>query len=205
MQSGGGATTIPRTPRVPRRSRRAESGRYRRRPFTRLAKALVIGGMVLIGRLQIIPAWTPQTTGERRGRWGLGRECRCWRRGLLWVGPARPCRGWGSERLERAVAGLDGAQRYPAPEMMRGLGRVVVFDQRWHGQGISSPRFLLEDCAGDVAALADALGVDTLVPAGNSMGSLVAQLVWYRHRERLDRLVLGAAAHPRRCARRRGP
>ena len=24
-----------------------------------------------------------------------------WRRGLLWVGPARPCRGWGSERLGR--------------------------------------------------------------------------------------------------------
>jgi pimeloyl-ACP methyl ester carboxylesterase len=83
---------------------------------------------------------------------------------------------------------------YPALEMMRGLGRVVVFDQRWHGQGISSPRFLLEDCADDVAALADALGIDTFVPVGYSMGSLVAQLVWYRHRERLDGLVLGAAA-----------
>ncbi len=83
---------------------------------------------------------------------------------------------------------------YPALQMMRGFGRVVVFDQRWHGQGISSPRFLLEDCADDVAALADALGVDTFVPVGYSMGSLVAQLVWYRHRERLDGLVLGAAA-----------
>ncbi|OBH90192.1 alpha/beta fold hydrolase [Mycobacterium sp. E2733] len=83
---------------------------------------------------------------------------------------------------------------YPALEMMREFGRVVVFDQRWHGQGISSPRFLLEDCADDVAALADALGVDTFVPVGYSMGSLVAQLVWYRHRERLDGLVLGAAA-----------
>jgi 3-oxoadipate enol-lactonase len=83
---------------------------------------------------------------------------------------------------------------YPALEMMRGFGRVVVFDQRWHGRGISSPRFLLEDCADDVAALADALGVDTFVPVGYSMGSLVAQLVWYRHRERLDGLVLGAAA-----------
>ena len=83
---------------------------------------------------------------------------------------------------------------YPALEMMRRFGRVVVFDQRWHGQGISSPRFLLEECADDVAALADALGVDTFVPVGYSMGSLVAQLVWYRHRERLDGLVLGAAA-----------
>jgi pimeloyl-ACP methyl ester carboxylesterase len=82
---------------------------------------------------------------------------------------------------------------YPVLEMMRGFGRVVVFDQRWHGQGISAPRFLLEDCADDVAALADALGVETFVPVGYSMGSAVAQLVWRRHPQRLDGLVLGAA------------
>lgn len=82
---------------------------------------------------------------------------------------------------------------YPALEMMRGFGRVVVFDQRWHGQGISAPRFLLEDCADDVAALADALDVGTFVPVGYSMGSAVAQLVWRRHPHRLDGLVLGAA------------
>jgi 3-oxoadipate enol-lactonase len=82
---------------------------------------------------------------------------------------------------------------YPVLEMMRGFGRVVVFDQRWHGQGISAPRFLLEDCADDVAALADALGVETFVPVGYSMGSAVAQLIWRRHPHRLDGLVLGAA------------
>jgi 3-oxoadipate enol-lactonase len=82
---------------------------------------------------------------------------------------------------------------YPALEMMRGFGRVVVLDQRWHGQGISAPRFLLEDCADDVAALADALGVDKFIPVGYSMGSAVAQLVWRRHPGRLDGLVLGAA------------
>lgn len=82
---------------------------------------------------------------------------------------------------------------YPVLEMMRGFGRVVVFDQRFHGHGISSPRFLLEDCADDVAALADALGVETFVPVGYSMGSAVAQLVWRRHPQRLDGLVLGAA------------
>jgi pimeloyl-ACP methyl ester carboxylesterase len=82
---------------------------------------------------------------------------------------------------------------YPALKMMREFGRVVVFDQRWHGQGISTPRFLLEDCADDVAALADALGVEKFVPVGYSMGSAVAQLVWRRHAQRLDGLVLGAA------------
>jgi diacylglycerol O-acyltransferase len=83
---------------------------------------------------------------------------------------------------------------YPSLQVMRRFGRVVVFDQRWHGSGIASPRFLLEDCADDVAALADELGVETLIPVGFSMGSLVSQLVWKRHRDRVDALVLCAAA-----------
>jgi 3-oxoadipate enol-lactonase len=82
---------------------------------------------------------------------------------------------------------------YPALDMVRQFGRVVVFDQRCHGQGISPPRLLLEDCADDVAALADALGIPSFVPIGYSMGSLIAQLVWKRHRERVDGLVLCAA------------
>lgn len=82
---------------------------------------------------------------------------------------------------------------YPALAQLREFGRVVVLDQRGHGQGIATPRFLLEDCADDVAALADVLGVETFVPVGYSMGSLVAQLVWKRHRSRVDGLVLCAA------------
>ena len=83
---------------------------------------------------------------------------------------------------------------YPALDTVREFGRVVVFDQRCHGQGISPPRMLLEDCADDVAALAVALDIGSFVPVGYSMGSLVAQLVWRRHRERVDGLVLCAAA-----------
>lgn len=83
---------------------------------------------------------------------------------------------------------------YPALDALQKIGRVVVFDQRGHGQGITAPRFLLEDCADDVAALADALDIQTFVPIGYSMGSLVAQLVWKRHPARVDGLVLCAAA-----------
>jgi hypothetical protein len=36
-------------------------------------------------------------------------------------------------------------------------------DDDWHSSGIASPRFLLEDCADDVAALADELGVETFL------------------------------------------
>jgi 3-oxoadipate enol-lactonase len=83
---------------------------------------------------------------------------------------------------------------YPALGMVREFGRVVVFDQRCHGQGISPPRMLLEDCADDVAALANVLGIRSFIPVGYSMGSLIAQLVWRRHRERVDGLVLCAAS-----------
>lgn len=80
--------------------------------------------------------------------------------------------------------------------------RVVVLDQRWHGRGIRSPRFRLKDCADDVVALADVLGIDTFIPIGYSMGGLVTQLVWQRHPERVDGMVLCATARNFRGARR---
>lgn len=81
---------------------------------------------------------------------------------------------------------------YPALAALRSRYRLVAFDQRWHGQGIRSPRFLLEDCADDVAAVAEALGLERFVVVGYSMGSLVAQLVWHRHPDRVAGAVLCA-------------
>ncbi len=43
-------------------------------------------------------------------------------------------------------------------------------------------------------AVTDALGVDTFIPVGYSMGGPIAQLVWQRHRDRVDGLVLCATA-----------
>ena len=83
---------------------------------------------------------------------------------------------------------------YPALEPLAEHFRVVAFDQRWHGRGIRSKRFRFDDCADDVAAVADALAVESFIPVGYSMGSPIAQLVWRRHRERVDALVLCAAA-----------
>lgn len=71
--------------------------------------------------------------------------------------------------------------------------RVVAFDHRGHGRGLRTRRpFRLEDCADDVAAVADGLEVDTFIPVGYSMGGPVAQLTWQRHRDRVDGLVLCA-------------
>ena len=73
--------------------------------------------------------------------------------------------------------------------------RVVAVDLRGHGRGIRSRgRFRLEDCADDVAAVADVLDLPTFVPVGYSMGGTIAQLVWRRHRDRVDGLVLCATS-----------
>jgi 3-oxoadipate enol-lactonase len=74
---------------------------------------------------------------------------------------------------------------------------VVGLDQRGHGRGIRpSPLrgFRLEDCADDVIALADALGLERVIPVGYSMGGPVAQLTWRRHADRVAGLVLCATA-----------
>jgi pimeloyl-ACP methyl ester carboxylesterase len=73
--------------------------------------------------------------------------------------------------------------------------RVVLFDQRWHGRGPRTGRvFRLEDLADDVIAVADELGIDRFIPVGYSMGGIVAQLTWQRHRDRVAGLVLAATA-----------
>jgi 3-oxoadipate enol-lactonase len=80
--------------------------------------------------------------------------------------------------------------------------RVVTFDQRWHGRGIRSPRFRFADCADDVVAVLDELGIDRAVVAGYSMGGAVAQLTWQRHPDRVDGLVLCSIARNLRGTRR---
>jgi 3-oxoadipate enol-lactonase len=73
--------------------------------------------------------------------------------------------------------------------------RVVAMDLRGHGDGIGAGvRFRLEDCADDVAALAEALGISGVVAVGYSMGGMVAQLLYRRHASLLSGLVLCATA-----------
>ena len=70
--------------------------------------------------------------------------------------------------------------------------RVITFDQRWHGRGITSERFLISDCAADVAAIVDELGLDRPLIAGYSMGSVIAQRVWRQHPDTVGGLLLAA-------------
>src|SRR5882757_929321 len=73
--------------------------------------------------------------------------------------------------------------------------RVVAPDLPGHGRGIRPwPTFSLEKCADHMVALADWLGIDKFIACGYSMGSLVAQLIWRRHPDRVAGLVLGATS-----------
>lgn len=75
-------------------------------------------------------------------------------------------------------------------EDLRQRYRVVTFDQRWHGRGIRSENFTLDDCADDAIAVLDALGIERAIVVGYSMGGASAQVLWHRHPERVAGLVL---------------
>lgn len=73
--------------------------------------------------------------------------------------------------------------------------RVVLFDQRWHGHGIRSGNFDLEDLADDAIAVSDALGLDRPILAGYSMGGVTAQLAARRHPDKVGGMVLAATTY----------
>lgn len=88
-----------------------------------------------------------------------------------------------------------GLNWFRAFDALRGDFRVLAPDLRGHARGIRSRRHVrLADCADDVAALLDELGVDRAIVAGYSMGGPVAQLLWRRHSDRVAGLVLCATA-----------
>jgi len=71
---------------------------------------------------------------------------------------------------------------------------VVAVDHRGHGQGIRTRWFRLKDCADDVIAVADQLGIDRFIAVGYSMGGPIAKLCWNRHPDRVRGLVLCATS-----------
>jgi 3-oxoadipate enol-lactonase len=73
--------------------------------------------------------------------------------------------------------------------------RVVAPDLRGHARGVRARRiFRLADCADDSAATIVELGTGPVIAVGYSMGGPVAQLLWRRHRDLVQGLVLCATA-----------
>lgn len=83
---------------------------------------------------------------------------------------------------------------YPAFEPISQRASVVAFDHRGHGHGLPTRRFKFSDCASDVLAVADALGIDRFVCVGYSMGGAIAQLAARAAPDRITGLVLGATS-----------
>ncbi|MFM8815163.1 MAG: alpha/beta fold hydrolase, partial [Actinomycetes bacterium] len=72
---------------------------------------------------------------------------------------------------------------------------VLAVDHRGHGRGLrTNDRFALEDCADDVVAIMDQLGIPSVTAVGYSMGGPIAMLVCKRHATRVHSLVLCATA-----------
>jgi 3-oxoadipate enol-lactonase len=83
---------------------------------------------------------------------------------------------------------------FPAFRALAGAGfGVLAVDHHGHGRGVRCEQaFRLDACADDVAAVAAEMGVERFVAVGYSMGGPIAQLLWRRHRERVEGLVLCA-------------
>jgi pimeloyl-ACP methyl ester carboxylesterase len=72
---------------------------------------------------------------------------------------------------------------------------VAAVDLRGHGRGIPvTGHFRLADCADDVSALVDTLGTGPVILVGYSLGGVIAQMTWRRHRDRVAGLVLCATS-----------
>ncbi len=92
-----------------------------------------------------------------------------------------------------ASAGLNWFQVY---ETLGRHFRIIAPDLRGHGRGIRAlRRFRLADCADDAAALLDEFDAGPVIAVGYSMGGPVSQLLWKRHPDKVQGLVLCATGH----------
>lgn len=136
-----------------------------------------------LGQLLKLPEFDPP-----EGRWlDLPRRGRVWLTDL--PGPTPDAQ---TVVLLHAVGCTGLLTWFPVIAELNKRYRVVLFDQRWHGRGITSERFLISDCADDAAAVIDALELVNPIVAGFSMGSIVAQRLWRQHPDAVGGLVLCA-------------
>ncbi len=86
-------------------------------------------------------------------------------------------------------------QFFAAYEELAKYFSIIGVDHRGHGRGLR-PRcpVTLEDCADDAAAVAQALGVTSLITVGYSMGGPISLLFAQRHPDLVSGMVLQATA-----------
>jgi 3-oxoadipate enol-lactonase len=91
-----------------------------------------------------------------------------------------------------ASAGLNWFQTF---EPLSAHFNIVAPDLRGHARGLRTRKvFRLADCADDCAATLEQLSTGPVIAVGYSMGGPVAQLLWRRHRDLVNGLVLCATS-----------
>jgi len=94
--------------------------------------------------------------------------------------------------LVPGLSGLGSFWAHQVREFSRDF-RVIVHDHRGTGRSTHSRiRYSVEQMAGDVLRLMDALGIASAHLAGHSTGGAIGQVIAQDHPERLQRLVLSA-------------
>lgn len=136
-----------------------------------------------------------------------GRRVELARRGNTWIREVAGPPGAPTVVLLHGLMATGLLNWFPAFGPLAREFNVVAIDHRGHGRGIKPRRqFRLEDCADDVAALVDELGVGPVILAGYSMGGPITQLTWHRHPEAVRGVVLCATSYRFGPAERRlGP
>jgi pimeloyl-ACP methyl ester carboxylesterase len=126
----------------------------------------------------------------------LGRRITLPGRGTTFVREVEGPEGAPTVLLLHGWIASGGLNWFPVFDSLGGRYRVLAIDHRGHGRGIRSRRrFTLADCADDAAALLDHLDTGPVVAVGYSLGGPVAQLLWRRHPDRVQGLVLAATSH----------
>jgi 3-oxoadipate enol-lactonase len=86
-----------------------------------------------------------------------------------------------------------GLNWYQAFEPLSRHFRVIAPDMRGHARGLRTRSvFRLADCADDAAEMLVQLDAGPVIAVGYSMGGPVSQLLWRRHRDLVDGMVLCA-------------
>ncbi len=88
--------------------------------------------------------------------------------------------------------GYDHSYLRPYGRGLAGLARVVYLDLRNHGRSAREDpaRWSLEQCADDIGAFCDAVGINAPVVLGHSLGGMVALLYGIRHPTHARALIL---------------
>jgi 3-oxoadipate enol-lactonase len=138
---------------------------------------------------------SPMTVADRTWIVPAGRHVKLPGRGTTFIREVEGPPGAPTVMLLHGLGGSGALNWFSAFEPLGQHFRVIAIDHRGHGRGLrNGHRFRLADCADDVVALADELGIERFIPVGYSMGGPIAQLIWHRHRARVDGVVLCATS-----------